>query len=218
MIDYLMMIFHTISFSDLQRAIHRKPGMLKLVHKRFIMAQLLSATRFLHSGMIQKDPPWESHRGNSTVVTPPLSYWKWEPTKVLDLCIFLSSQGNVIHRDQKPSNVLLDENCIVKIADFGLARSLTQLKQETGVPQDVCLTDYVATRWYRAPEILLGCKKYTTGVDIWSLGCILGEMLLRRPLFPGNSTLDQVMPEALCLSMYWKQSFGFRLRWSFAVA
>ena len=99
----------------------------------------------------------------------------------------------------------LDENCIVKIADFGLARSLTQLKQEdqAGAPQDVCLTDYVATRWYRAPEILLGCKKYTTGVDIWSLGCILGEMLLRRPLFPGNSTLDQV-----------EQSFkGFLIKW-----
>ena len=58
--------------------------------------------------------------------------------------------------------------------------------------QEGCLTDYVATRWYRAPEILLGCKKYTTGVDLWSLGCILGEMLLTRPLYPGNSTLDQV--------------------------
>ena len=58
--------------------------------------------------------------------------------------------------------------------------------------QDGCLTDYVATRWYRAPEILLGCKKYTTGVDLWSLGCILGEILLERPLYPGQSTLDQV--------------------------
>ena len=58
--------------------------------------------------------------------------------------------------------------------------------------QEGCLTDYVATRWYRAPEILLGCKKYTTGVDLWSLGCILGEMLLERPLYPGSSTLDQV--------------------------
>lgn len=101
--------------------------------------------------------------------------------------------GNVIHRDQKPSNVLLDSDCIVKIADFGLARSLTHLESENG--PDACLTDYVATRWYRAPEILLGCKHYTTGVDLWSLGCIIGEMLLGRPLFPGNSTLEQVKTE-----------------------
>ena len=104
--------------------------------------------------------------------------------------MFSLSAGNVIHRDQKPSNVLLDTDCIVKIADFGLARSLTHLPSEN--PQDACLTDYVATRWYRAPEILLGCKRYTTGIDMWSLGCILGEMLLKRPLFPGNSTLEQV--------------------------
>ena len=54
------------------------------------------------------------------------------------------------------------------------------------------LTDYVATRWYRAPEILLGCKRYTKGVDLWSLGCILGEMLIGKPLFPGSSTIDQI--------------------------
>ena len=54
------------------------------------------------------------------------------------------------------------------------------------------MTDYVATRWYRAPEILLGCKRYTKGVDLWSLGCILGEMLIGKPLFPGSSTIDQI--------------------------
>ena len=59
-------------------------------------------------------------------------------------------------------------------------------------PTDVCLTDYVATRWYRAPEILMGEKNYTKGVDLWSLGCILAEMLLGRPIFPGKNTLDQV--------------------------
>jgi mitogen-activated protein kinase 15 len=57
---------------------------------------------------------------------------------------------------------------------------------------DPTLTDYVATRWYRAPEILLGSHNYTTGVDMWSLGCILGEMLLGRPLFPGTSTFSQL--------------------------
>ena len=57
---------------------------------------------------------------------------------------------------------------------------------------DGCLTDYVATRWYRAPEILLASKKYTAGVDMWSLGCILAEMLLGKPLFPGTSTINQI--------------------------
>ncbi|CAH8535536.1 unnamed protein product [Schistosoma turkestanicum] len=107
--------------------------------------------------------------------------------------------GEVIHRDQKPSNVLLDSYCLVKLCDFGLARSLKgRSKCENGSGKINCktllpaLTEYVATRWYRAPEILLACHDYTKGVDIWSLGCILGEMLIGTPLFPGSSTLDQI--------------------------
>jgi len=98
--------------------------------------------------------------------------------------------ANVLHRDLKPSNLLLNSDCFMKIADFGLARSIASLLTETDA--NPILTDYVATRWYRAPEILLGSTKYTKGVDVWSIGCILGELLGGKPLFPGTSTMNQL--------------------------
>eukprot|EP01023_Acetabularia_acetabulum_P061561 TRINITY_DN7450_c0_g1_i1.p1 TRINITY_DN7450_c0_g1~~TRINITY_DN7450_c0_g1_i1.p1 ORF type:complete len:422 (-),score=56.63 TRINITY_DN7450_c0_g1_i1:408-1673(-) len=98
--------------------------------------------------------------------------------------------AQLLHRDIKPSNLLLNSECLVKLADFGLARSVSQLQQDEG--HGAILTDYVATRWYRAPEILLGSQQYTFGVDMWSCGCILAELLLGKPLFPGSSTMNQL--------------------------
>jgi len=98
--------------------------------------------------------------------------------------------GAVIHRDIKPSNLLLNSECLVKVCDFGLARSV-EFKQ-TDAARHPVLTDYVATRWYRAPEILLGSTDYTKGVDTWSVGCILGELLGGKPMFPGTSTMNQL--------------------------
>ena len=94
----------------------------------------------------------------------------------------------VLHRDLKPSNLLLNSDCTMKICDFGLARSLVADKYS----QDVILTEEVATRWYRAPEVILNASEYTKAVDVWSIGCILAELLGRTPLFPGEDYLDQV--------------------------
>jgi len=93
---------------------------------------------------------------------------------------------NVLHRDLKPSNLLVNENCDLKITDFGLSRGVN--------PSDCLdfLTEYVVTRWYRAPEIVLSSDKYTKAVDMWSVGCIFGELLGRKPLFPGSDHVQQL--------------------------
>jgi mitogen-activated protein kinase 15 len=103
-------------------------------------------------------------------------------------CLKYMHSAEVLHRDLKPSNILLNAECHAKVADFGLARSLMQTDDDS----TPLLTDYVATRWYRAPEILLGSHTYTKAVDMWSVGCIIGEMLLGKPMFRGKSTLDQI--------------------------
>ena len=94
--------------------------------------------------------------------------------------------AELIHRDIKPSNILIDDSCHVKLCDFGLCRSIDETFG------NIELTDYVMTRWYRAPEILVGSKKYTKSVDCWSVGCIIGEMIKGRPLMAGACTMTQV--------------------------
>uniref|UniRef100_A0A8C2L5S3 mitogen-activated protein kinase n=1 Tax=Cyprinus carpio TaxID=7962 RepID=A0A8C2L5S3_CYPCA len=85
-------------------------------------------------------------------------------------------------KDLKPGNLAINEECELKILDFGLARQA-----------DSEMTGYVVTRWYRAPEVILSWMHYTQTVDIWSVGCIMAEMLLGKPLFKGNDHLDQLM-------------------------
>ncbi|WUR04770.1 cyclin-dependent kinase [Vairimorpha necatrix] len=87
----------------------------------------------------------------------------------------------IIHRDLKPNNILINKNNIIKIADFGLSRSIGRN-----------MTSQAVTRWYRAPELLLGSRIYGMSVDMWSIGCIFAELMLRVPLFAGESDLEQL--------------------------
>merc|ERR1711988_1018853 len=101
---------------------------------------------------------------------------------------------NFIHRDIKPENILISKAGVVKVCDFGFARSMffdTENTKNIGSNRTQC-TDYVATRWYRAPELLVGDLRYGTGVDIWAIGCLTAELSNSLPLFAGKSDLDQL--------------------------
>ncbi|KAE8124834.1 hypothetical protein FH972_019682 [Carpinus fangiana] len=96
--------------------------------------------------------------------------------------------ANVFHRDLKPKNILANADCKLKICDFGLARV-----SFNDAPSAIFWTDYVATRWYRAPELCGSFfSKYTPAIDIWSIGCIFAEMLTGKPLFPGKNVVHQL--------------------------
>lgn len=97
--------------------------------------------------------------------------------------------ANVIHRDLKPGNILVNKNCDLKICDLGLARGY-ETEEEFKTEYQTVLFRYVVTRWYRAPEVILNASEYSKAVDIYSVGCILAELLGRTPLFPGENYLD----------------------------
>jgi len=90
----------------------------------------------------------------------------------------------ILHRDLKPNNLLVDSSGCLKLGDFGLAKFFGSPNRQ--------YTHVVVTRWYRAPELLYGAKNYGTGVDIWAVGCILAELLLRVPFLAGETDLDQL--------------------------
>ena len=123
---------------------------------------------------------------------------------------YMHSQ-NVMHRDLKPENILISLNNIntnnsIKIADFGTAKEVPQYKNES-------LTEYICTRWYRAPECVLKSRNYDEKIDIWALGCIMAELYSLKPLFPGQNEFDQIdkIVRILGTPNYEEWSEGFRL-------
>jgi len=126
-------------------------------------------------------------------------------------------QRRILHRDLKPQNLLIDQEGILKIADFGLARAFGipvraythEVNNNKATKHIVCLFKFkpertaqsyydifcfvqVVTLWYRAPEVLLGSQRYSCPVDIWSVGCIMAELITKKPLFQGDSEIDQI--------------------------
>ena len=106
--------------------------------------------------------------------------------QILKALKFIHS-ADIIHRDLKPSNIFINSDCHVKLGDFGLARTVDRNPHMGGL-----VTEYVATRWYRAPEMILSGHKYGKTIDMWSVGCILYELLVGTPILPGKSTKDMI--------------------------
>ncbi|KAM4853212.1 cyclin-dependent kinase-like 1 isoform 1-T1 [Thomomys bottae] len=104
----------------------------------------------------------------------------WQTLQAVNFC----HKHNCIHRDVKPENILITKHSVIKLCDFGFARLLTG-------PSDY-YTDYVATRWYRSPELLVGDTQYGPPVDVWAIGCVFAELLSGVPLWPGKSDMDQL--------------------------
>ncbi|XP_023212142.1 cyclin-dependent kinase-like 4 isoform X2 [Centruroides sculpturatus] len=103
----------------------------------------------------------------------------WQTLQAINFC----HMHNCIHRDVKPENILLTKEGIVKLCDFGFARTMNPGEK---------YTDYVATRWYRAPELLVGDTQYGPAVDVWAIGCVTAELMKGEALWPGKSDVDQL--------------------------
>ena len=121
----------------------------------------------------------------------------WQLCRALEFC----HAHNVIHRDIKPENLLVSKNGILKICDFGFARTLAGPKAK--------YTDYVSTRWYRSPELLVGDTSYGKGVDVWAIGCMFAEITNGLPLFPGESDIDQLFHIIRCFGKLTDQQMKF---------
>jgi mitogen-activated protein kinase 1/3 len=149
--------------TDLHRIIYsRQP--LTIDHIQYFVYQMLRGLKYIHSANVL-------HRDLKVRMIAAVS----------DQYVYIL----IVAMLAQPSNILVNSNCDLKICDFGLARGVED--EQSGE-----LTEYVVTRWYRAPEIMLACQDYSKAIDVWSVGCIFAELLARSPLFPGEDYIAQL--------------------------
>jgi len=161
---------NVISILDIQR-----PRSLDDLNDVYIVQELMDTDL---SRIIRSQPLSDDHS----------QYFTYQILRALKVL----HSADVLHRDLKPGNLLVNSNCDLKVCDFGLARSALPHGGDAQEKQTGFMTEYVATRWYRAPEIMLTFQHYTKAIDMWSVGCILAEMLGGVPLFPGKDYCDQL--------------------------
>ncbi|XP_033844515.1 cyclin-dependent kinase-like 1 [Periophthalmus magnuspinnatus] len=149
------------------------------VHRKRKLRQRLGCPEY-GSGSVPLNPRGHSALCGYTVPEPLAKSITWQTLQAVNFC----HKQNCIHRDVKPENILITKHHVIKLCDFGFARILTG-------PCDY-YTDYVATRWYRAPELLVGDTQYGPPVDVWAVGCVFAELLSGLPLWPGKSDMDQL--------------------------
>lgn len=123
----------------------------------------------------------DTHGDRGALKPNVIKSFMYQLLKGIDFC----HKNRVLHRDLKPQNLLINSKGQLKLGDFGLARAI-------GIPVNT-FSNEVVTLWYRAPDVLLGSRTYSTSIDIWSAGCIMAEMFSGRPLFPGTTNEDQII-------------------------
>jgi len=196
---------HTLREVRLMRLLHKHPNVISLTNlwsrdednELYITMELMDSD--LHQIIQSKQSLSEPHHQCLM--------------KQLLLGVQAMHKLGVLHRDLKPGNLLVTRDCQLRITDFGLARAWDRSTPDAKESAVGAMTEYVVTRWYRCPELLLAPHiPYDGAIDLWSVGCIFGELLNRRPLFPGKSYVHQVQVILDVLGTPTEADFGFKPR------
>ena len=182
-----MFVTRTLRELKLLRYFHNHENIISILDKVKLPSMEQMKAVYLIQELMETDLQKVINNNQQSLTDDHIQYFTYQILRALKPI----HSARVIHRDLKPSNLLLNSNCDLKICDFGLSRCLAS---SSDARENLVgfMTEYVATRWYRAPEIMLTFQEYTTAMDIWSVGCILAEMVCGKPLFPGKDYHHQL--------------------------